>query len=165
MEPFYIFPSVRTGPIPVDAWNLSCLLPHFSLFHLQTHSHPPSCPSSPGKPSQSCVSKFTTRNPRNSPFFLNLAFTRSDTDCFQARQVPVILLRPPKGSVLPPELVWDSIHILNFTILSRVDFVQDLYLKELKVYKPAPKVPPPALFTCPQRQNSFATLTLFLGCQ
>ena len=34
--------------------------------------------------------------------------------------------------------------------LSRVDFVQDLYLKELKVYKPAPKVPHPVSSPVPQ---------------
>ena len=53
--------SVRTGPIRIGAWNLSFLLPHLDLFLLQA-LYPSPCPSSPGKPSQSCVSKFATKS-------------------------------------------------------------------------------------------------------
>ena len=52
--------------------------------------------------------------------------------------------------------------MLKWTVASRVDFVQDLYLKELKIYKPAPKVLRPA-FSPALNLNSFATVSLLLG--
>ena len=147
--------SVRTGlrlePVP-------------DLSLLQTSLPLPSCPSSPGEPSRSCVSKFTAQILEIYCFFLTLAFTRSDADCFQVREVPVILLCPPKRSAPPLESI-EVRYMLTFTVSSRVDFVQDLYLKELKVYKPAPKVPCPASSTIPQPQHSLTTLYLFLGRQ
>ena len=61
------------------------------------------------------------------------------------------LLPGPRGSSRPPpssEKVCPSLESLRTRFLNcpaspRIDFVQDLYLKELKVYKPAPKVPRP----------------------
>ena len=84
------------------------------------------------------------------------------------------LLPGPPGSCHPPlssEKVCSSPESFktrykpNFAVPSRVDFVQDLYLKELKVYKPAPKVPRPAFLPVPQPQNSLVTSYLSLGCQ
>ena len=79
--------SVRTGlrlePVPsrsISPSNLSTL---------------PSCPSPSGKPSR--VSKSTTHTPEIYDFSRTLAFTRSDTDCFQTHEVPVIFLHPQEG--------------------------------------------------------------------
>ena len=70
LEPF-ISPvkiSVRTGPRLEPVLSSTSPPIHLSL-KLSTL---PSCPSSLGKPSRSCVAKFTAKNPGNSPFFPSL---------------------------------------------------------------------------------------------
>jgi len=79
-------------------------------------------------------------------FSLTLAFTHADTEFFQVRS--------------PLER-----YILNSAVLSPVDFVQDLYLKELKVYKPPPDALRSSSSPVPSPQNSFVALSLSLGCQ
>ena len=59
---------------------------------------PPSCPSPSGKSFRSCVSKSITQLLVLYSFSHTPAFTRSDTDCFQTHEVPVVLLRPPERS-------------------------------------------------------------------
>lgn len=48
-------------------------------------------------------------NSRNFPRFL-------DTDCVQVLQVPVIFLRPPKRSALPPRIRSGAVHMLNSNV-------------------------------------------------
>ena len=59
--------------------------------------------------------------------------------------------------------VWNrlrhDIHVLDFTVLSHVDSVRDLYLKELKFYKPATSRASPIL----QPQSSSSASSLFLA--
>ena len=72
-------------------------------------------------------------------FFRHFMFICTDTDCFQVCQVPLVLLRPPKGSVRPQNLPKRDVNTQT-SPLCLIDFVQDLYLREVKAYKPAPKV-------------------------
>ena len=131
--------SVRTGPAPVDAWNFK-LLTSPSLYSTSKYSlPPPSCLSSLGRHSRPCVFKFISKF---------VVFS----DIFVSSPRHGLLPGPP-GSCRPlpfsekvyrpPELTQTRTRILNSVTLSHVDFVQDLYLKELKAYKPAPKVPFP----------------------
>ena len=52
--------------------------------------------------------------------------------------------------------------MLKFTVSPHADFLQDLYLRKLKIYKPAPKVPRPT-FSLALNLNSFVTSYLLLG--
>ena len=120
---------------------------------------------SPGKPSRSRLSKTTTHTPEMYDFFWH-SCARPDTDYFQIHELPVTLLCPPRRSVsLRNRSRRDICTIPPFQIAPRVDFVKDLYLEELNVYKPVPKVPRPMSSPVPQPQHSLATSYFFLGCQ
>jgi hypothetical protein len=134
----------------------STLLP--SLFPPSGPSpYPPSYPSSPGKPSQPCVYNPITQISANLRFFLAVVFRRG------------LLLDPPgschpflspKGSVVSPRNPPGREYTHSTPpFCSRVDFVQDLYLKKPEVHKPAPKVSTPHVFTpvLNHSKNSFVT--------
>ena len=65
---------------------------------------------------------------------------------------------------LPPESI-KARYVFNFTVSPRVDFVQGLYLNELKVYKPAPKAPRPMSSPVSHSQHSFSAFSFSSGCQ
>jgi hypothetical protein len=111
-------------------------------FFLQTFSHPPSYPSSPG-------TRQAFPRPGNSRLFLTLVSTLvSDTDRSQVHQVPAILRN---GLLLPPESTQTQ-YELNSTVLGPRGFRPGLIIPhELEVYKPASKVVPSLhAFTCPR---------------
>jgi len=112
----------------------------------------PSCPASPGKPSRSCVSKFTTHIPEIYHFL-------SHTCAYLFRHPESAIRRPLSSSPILQKVCFPGIHvaryIFNSAVLSHGDFIQDPYLKELKVHKPAPKVPRPVSSPAPRSPNSF----------
>jgi hypothetical protein len=148
-----VFPtlSVRTGPVPVDAWNFK-LSTSPSLCSSKLYPAPPSCLSSLGKRFRSCVLEFISKF---------LVFSDIFVPSFRRGLLPGLpgSCHPPPSSEKvypPPEPTQTRTRILNFVILPHTDFVQDLYLKEVKAYKPAPKVlfPRP---TCNTRPLSITT--------
>ena len=146
--------SVRTGP------RLEPVLPSTSPRSISPSNFPPSLMSFVARQALSVVrTQIHSQILEIYHFFLHP---------FRRGQLP-----GPRGSCHPPpssEKVCSSPEsaqthrMLNFADSSRVDFVQDLYLKELKVYKPAPKVPRPAPSPVKPR-NSPLTSYLLLGCQ
>jgi len=91
----------------------------------------PSCPSSPDKPSRSCISEFTTQISGISHFLAHLRLpvqTQTTSRSAGFRSSSPVLRR----GLLPRESI-QMRYTLNATVSPRVDFVQDLYLKELKV--------------------------------
>ena len=66
---------------------------------------------------------------------------------------------------LTPDVVMPDVVMIqhHFDPLSLSWVFRSLYLKELKVCRPAPRVPRPASLPVPQPQNSLVTSYLFLG--
>lgn len=154
--------SARTGL--VGAWNLKLSTSPSLYSSSKLPLAPLLCLSSLGRLSRLCVFEFLSKFAA----FLIFSCPCSDTDCFQVRQVPVVHFRPPKRSTHPQNPLRRELeHSISSICL--IDFVQDLYLKELKAYKPAPKVRFPRP-TCDPRLFSTSELIqnlLFssLGCE
>jgi len=103
-------------------------------------------------------------NPGDLRFFLTFAHGDSDADCFQARQAPLVILCPPKGSALLQNSPRRDTHTQFYRFAPR-RFRPRFVPQGTQGIQASAKGTTSRVFTCPRPQNSFITSSISLGCQ